>query len=320
MKILLTGSTGFMGKNVLSALLDSNFEVISPVRSISQGKLKNNHKNFLSVEGDFWDDLLFETYKKFNPKVIIHLAALRGEGLGNFDEYHRVNIAGTEKLVDYALENHTELFIYCSTVGVYGTIPVTLPAGSETTPEPDNNYHLSKYQAEKIVTEKLKNKIPYIILRPTITYGPGDNGFLVRLVNLIKGRKFPLIRRPVNIHLLNIETFSSLIIKLVINRITANGYLTVADRSPVLLSDVVNVIYNHYYSANYPGYLKIPGIFYDIMKASAVLFKMSKLETSLRLISDSWYYDTTTLVKACPIVLTDTLQNIRSYLNNGYFE
>ena len=320
MKLLLTGSTGFIGKNVLSALLDGNFEVIAPVRAQSWEKVNKSDKNLFSVTGDFWEDSILGAYKEFAPEIIIHLAALRGEGLGNFDEYHRVNIAGTEKLVDYALENDTKLFIYCSTVGVYGTIPVTLPAGSETTPEPDNNYHLSKYQAEKIVTEKLKNKIPYIILRPTITYGPGDNGFLVRLVNLIKGRKFPLIRRPVNIHLLNIETFSSLIIKLVINRITANGYLTVADRSPVLLSDVVNVIYNHYYSANYPGYLKIPGIFYDIMKASAVLFKMSKLETSLRLISDSWYYDTTTLVKACPIVLTDTLQNIRSYLNNGYFE
>ena len=320
MKILLTGSTGFMGKNVLSALLDSNFKVIAPVRAQSWEKANNSDKNLFSVKGDFWQDSIFESYKEFDPEIIIHLAALRGEGLGNFDEYHKVNIAGTEKLVNYALESDIKLFIYCSTVGVYGTIPATLPADLDTTLSPDNSYHLSKYKAEKIVTEKLKDKIPVTILRPTITYGPGDNGFLVQLVNLVKHKKFPLIRRPVNIHLLNIESFTSLILQLVTNRITVNRRLIVADRSPVLLSDLVNVIYNHYYSANYPGYLKIPGIFYDLMKASAVLFKMSKLETSLRLVSESWYYNSATLQEVFPIEFTDTLQNIRFYLNNGYFK
>ena len=54
MKILLTGSTGFIGSNVLSALLDRQFEVIASVRSVSHGKLTIKHKNLLSVEGDFW--------------------------------------------------------------------------------------------------------------------------------------------------------------------------------------------------------------------------------------------------------------------------
>jgi nucleoside-diphosphate-sugar epimerase len=320
MKILLTGVTGFMGKNVLSALLDSNFKVIAPVRAQSWEKVNSTDKNLFSVKGDFWEDSILHAYKEIAPEIIIHLAALRGEGLGNFDEYHRINIAGTEKLVNYALENDIKLFIYCSTVGVYGTIPAILPAGLDSVPKPDNNYHFSKYQAEKIVTEKLKDKIPFIILRPTITYGPGDNGFLIRLVNLVKHKKFPLNWRPVNIHLLNIETFVSLILELVTNSITVNHCLVVADRSPVLLSELVNVIYNHYYSANYPGYLKIPGIFYDLMKASAVLLKMSKLETSLRLVSESWYYDTAALLNAYPIELTDTLPSICSYLNIGYFE
>ena len=319
MKILLTGSTGFIGHNVLTKLLENKYEVVAPIREESWEKVKTDNKNFLSIKGDFWDNSLFETYKELNPKVIIHLAALRGEGLGSFDEYHKINITGTAKLVDYALENDTELFIYCSTVGVYGTIPAALPADQETTLAPDNNYHLSKYQAEKIVTEKLKDKISFVILRPTITYGPGDNGFLIRLVNLVKHKKFPLIRRPVNIHLLNIETFTSLILQLVTSRITVNRCLIVADRSPVLLSDLVNVIYEHYYSVDYPGYLRIPGIFYDLMKASAVMFKMSKLETSLRLVTESWYYDISPLTKILPIQLSDTMQNIQSYLRNGYF-
>lgn len=320
MKILLTGSTGFMGRNVLSALLDNQFEVMAPVRSISHGKLTIKHKNLLSVEGDFWDDSVFNAHKKFNPEVIIHLAAMRGEGLGNYDEYHKVNIVGTEKLAEFALKNGIKSFIYCSTVGVYGTIPADLPAGLETTLIPDNNYHLSKFQAERIVAEKLQLDIPFIILRPTISYGPGDNGFLVRLVNLVKNKKFPLSHRPVSIHLLNIETFKTLVLFLVQNNIKVNDPLIVADQSPILLSNLVNVIYNHYYSADYPGYLTVPGVFYDLMKKVIVLFKMSKLETSLRLVSESWYYDTSALTKTLPVELSDTLQNIQSYLRNGYFK
>ena len=320
MKILLTGSTGFMGSNLLSTLLDNQFEVIAPVRSTSRGKLKNNHKNLFPVEGDFWDDLVFDTYQKFNPDVIIHLAAIRGEGLGNYDEYHRVNLIGTEKLVNYALENGVKSFIYCSTVGVYGTIPISLPAGLETTLNPDNKYHLTKFQAERIVKETLTDKIPFFILRPTITYGPGDNGFLVRLVHLVRNKKFPLNQRPVNIHLLNIETFKTLILFLLRNNIKMSDPLIVADQSPVLLAEIVNEIYHHYYNSNYPKYLMVPGIFLNLFIQITSLFKMSKLETSLRLISESWYYDTSPLAKMLPVNLSDTMEGIQFYLRKGYFE
>jgi thioester reductase-like protein len=318
MKILLTGSTGFIGSNVLSSLLDNQFEVMAPVRSVSHGKLTIKHKNLLSVEGDFWDDSVFDAYQKFNPDVIIHLAAIRGEGFGNYDEYHKVNIIGTEKLVNYALENGVKSFIYCSTVGVYGTIPISLPAGLGTNPSPDNKYHLTKFQAERIVTETLKDKIPFIILRPTITYGPGDNGFLVRLVHLVKNNKFPLNRQPVNIHLLNIETFKTLVLFLVQNNIKVNNPLIVADQSPVLLSEIVNGIYHHYYNSPYPKYLRVPGIFFELLKKVTVLFGMSKLETSLRLISESWYYDTSSLSKILPVQLSDTMEGIQFYLRKGY--
>ena len=318
MKILLTGSTGFIGGNVLSSLLDNQFEVMAPVRSVSHGKLTIKHKNLLSVKGDFWDDSVFDAYNKFNPDVIIHLAAIRGEGFGNYDEYHKVNIIGTEKLVNYALENGIKSFIYCSTVGVYGTIPISLPAGLGTNPNPDNKYHLTKFQAERIVTETLKDKIPFIILRPTITYGPGDNGFLVRLVHLVKNKKFPLSHRPVSIHLLNIETFKTLVLFLVQNNIKVNNPLIVADQSPVLLSEVVNRIYHYYYNSNYPNYLLVPGTFFNLFKSITSFFKMSKLETSLRLISESWYYDTSPLAEIHPVKLSDTMQSIQFYLRKGY--
>ena len=78
MNILLTGGTGFIGKNFINLLLKSNHSVL--VLSRTKSKKKKNI-NFLKTSLNL-SNLSFKKIKKFNPTVLINLA---WEGIPNFD-------------------------------------------------------------------------------------------------------------------------------------------------------------------------------------------------------------------------------------------
>ena len=78
MNILLTGGTGFIGKNFINLLLNSSHSVLVLTRKESK-KIKNI--NFLKTSLNL-SNLSFKKVKKFKPSVIINLA---WEGIPNFD-------------------------------------------------------------------------------------------------------------------------------------------------------------------------------------------------------------------------------------------
>jgi len=108
---------------------------------------------------------------------VIHVAAIRGGGGASSGEFQEVNVNGTERLLRAAYERNVQKFIFCSSVGVHGTIPVTVPAAIETALHGDSQYHQSKIASEAAVQDFIRKGLNAYIVRPTITYGPGDDGF-----------------------------------------------------------------------------------------------------------------------------------------------
>ena len=144
------------------------------------------------------------------------------------------------------------MFIYISSTGVYGTIPIHLPADEETQLRPDDDYHISKFEGEKIISNSLTDKIPFIILRPTTTYGPGDDGFLFKLINMVKNHSFVLIRDNIEIHLLDVFTVGHIIQQLMEKNRQTHKILNVCDAKPVALSNLVDLINRHFKNKKYP--------------------------------------------------------------------
>ena len=317
-RIVLTGASGFIGDHLLQTLIKDELEVIVPVRNFKKFNDQDKLANVKILPGLFYDDAVLENISAFKPEAIIHLSAIRGEGKGNWEDYFRVNVNGSAKLCDFALQSNVKLFVYISTVGVYGTIPRELPANIHTQLIPDNLYHQSKYEAERLVIKKLNGKIPYIILRPTITYGPGDNGFLMKLIDLVKMKKFPLTRKDIKIHLLNVQTICEFVSLLLQRKNSENVIINLADRQPVSLASLVNLIHSHFHGVPYPTYLKVPAWFYSAGKKIADFLQWKKLKTSIQLISESWYYDNSQLYNQFVITQFDTLTSIRDLLKNEY--
>ena len=72
MKILVTGSTGFVGKNLVTRLISEDHEILELTRSIKKSKeLFGNKTIKLKIT-----DLKFKLkIVEFNPEIVIHLAS-----------------------------------------------------------------------------------------------------------------------------------------------------------------------------------------------------------------------------------------------------
>ena len=230
MNILLTGATGFTGKRFLEILLLRNYNVRVLLRETSNtDKIDKKVKIF---QGNLFDDSFLKSSMS-DVDIVFHLAALRGETCRPWKEYEETNIILTQRLLEASC--HVKKFIFCSTVGVMGSGTGL----SESSPlRPRGNYHKSKSEAEKICLN-YKNTI---IIRPSIVYGPGDNGFLYKLINLIKKRRFVIIGNGKNkIHMVHTDNLCKGFIDMALKGRAGETYI-LADRKALTISEMSHIV------------------------------------------------------------------------------
>lgn len=198
--MLITGSTGFVGQNLVKRLLETtNYRIYVIVRNIKKfkqifGNMNNSTKKllipiYLNTPEKQPPEKYTRIFSKYKISKIIHIGAISGEQRLCWSIYNAVNILWTRNLLlgllNYQIPNEQKKFIFTSTVGVYGTIPIKLPADEKTPYNPDGKYHLSKMIAEQFLIKiKEKYQIPIVILRPTTIYGTGDHGFIYKIIRL----------------------------------------------------------------------------------------------------------------------------------------
>lgn len=178
MKILLTGSNGFLGKYLYNTL-SSEYSVFTLSRSYS----------------DFNIDLSIET-PSFSDSFdcVIHSAGLAHINFKSIDQsklFFQVNVLGTINLLK-SLESTSlpKYFVFISSVSVYGLsegigIDENYPLNA-TDP-----YGLSKIEAEKIILKWCSERnIICTILRLPLIVGENPPGNLGAMINAIKSRKY----------------------------------------------------------------------------------------------------------------------------------
>lgn len=293
--ILITGATGFIGSHVAERFLDNKkYRVVLISRKEKDYKNINDlkRKGAKVFEGNFFDrNLLKNIFAEISVDYVVHIAALRGGGKGTGSLYRTVNVTGTESLLEFSLENKVNKFIFCSSVGVYGTIPGNLPADLNTSFNGDNRYHLSKIKAEEYVGQYIDRGLNAFIIRPAITYGRGDDGFPSTLISLAEKKMFLLSGEDIKIHLLDVRKFAELTELILDKEIINSRYFIAADHSPIELKKLIDLIHYRKHERHYPPFLVLPSFFFKLAFIMFSMIKNEKWKTRMQLISKSWYYD-----------------------------
>ncbi len=153
---LVTGSAGFIGSNLVEALLSLNQSVIG-LDNFTTGKHENlkaatriNPGNFTLINGSIND---FETCRLATQNVdfVLHHAALISvpESLSQPQNYHATNAQGFANILEASRANHAKRIMYASSSAVYGDSPENPKLESKLNPE---NF-LSPYALTKYLNE-----------------------------------------------------------------------------------------------------------------------------------------------------------------------
>lgn len=169
-KIVITGASGFIGSNLVPLLLKKHYQItVLDQRGASYPKsVKVVHGNLLTGEG--LDEFLE------GSDILIHLA---GQVLPGVTTMEEGNTKTTRNLVLKAEQYKVKKIIFASSVAVYGNSKTKIFKETDKC-NPDTDYGLSKFKAEKIVEKWGKKKgSQYAILRFFSLYGYGNKKGLI---------------------------------------------------------------------------------------------------------------------------------------------
>lgn len=185
----MTGANGFVGLNVVSALVEAGHRVTAYVRAGSNTKFLEPFG--VNVVRGSLDDAAAVTAAMRGAQAVIHTA-------GNTSANHRdmpaliaANVNGTQSVVDAAVTNRLSRIVYTSTTSTIGATNDASKPADETTPlrgfRSRSPYAITKQRAEEIVQSARGRGVECIILNPAEVIGPYDHtmqwGRMVLAVN-----------------------------------------------------------------------------------------------------------------------------------------
>ena len=201
MRILVTGGLGFIGHKVVK-LLQPNNEVIVYDSMTDYGILDRTELAWLHkertkgitgniVRADIRNEfMLRQTFFMDQPNVVVHMASFPRAKVVDADP-----MAGSQVMVTALLRLLKECemadvrrFVYISSSMVYGNFKDRVTEDAICAPQ--GPYAIMKYMGELLVKDFCtRNKMEYVIVRPSAVYGPLDvedrvvSKFLVNAMN-----------------------------------------------------------------------------------------------------------------------------------------
>jgi GDP-4-dehydro-6-deoxy-D-mannose reductase len=173
-KLLVTGSTGFIGRQLLSRFSSSKFEIIN---------LNHSH-------GEIWDEMTWVNLPRVD--TVIHMAAKTfvPDSWTYPQDFLKVNFQGAVCALEYCRKHHASLIFLSSYM--YGE-PKFLPIPESAEVKAFNPYGLAKKLAEELCEFYTSQyNVDVTILRPFNVYGPGQSSdFLIPFIiqQAMEGKK-----------------------------------------------------------------------------------------------------------------------------------
>lgn len=179
---LVTGATGFIGTHLVRTLAERGIRV----RALARDPVKAKRLLAPNVEvmiGDFGDPDVISGLAE-GVDTIFHLASVM---VGTPDEFQRVDLDGTRRLLEEAKRAGVRRFVYTSTLGVYPFGDLRDGAMVSHATPVDESDRIGPYSAAKIRVERMlmeatrQGEIEAVVVRPGLVFGPGTTPYLTHL-------------------------------------------------------------------------------------------------------------------------------------------
>jgi len=246
-KILVTGANGFIGHNLYKNLIKLNYSVKGTARNFDT-VLINCDTKYISV-GNIdsktnWDHALE------GVDCVIHCAG-KAHVINKKDEldiYRVINKDGTKHLAEQAVKAKVKRLIFLSSVKVNGEStgnfddPIIFT--NDDTPNPKDNYAISKFEAEQALWEiASKTNLEIVIVRLPLVYGKEVKGNLKRLIKLIKS-KIPLPFADIKNKrsLIGIDNLVDVLARCIEHPKAAGKTFLVSDGEDLSTTELINII------------------------------------------------------------------------------
>jgi UDP-glucose 4-epimerase len=198
MKYIVTGGAGFVGSHLVKLLVEKEHEVIV-IDNLHTGKKENLESVIEQITFKKIDIRNYEELEGVMKNIdgVFHQAALTvvQDSFENPQEYHEVNVDGTENIFKLAQKNNFKV-VYASSSSVYGH-QEKIPIIENAIRNPINPYGQTKLDDEYLVEKYSKLGVKIIGLRYFNIFGQGQTleyaGVITKFLDRIKQNESPII-------------------------------------------------------------------------------------------------------------------------------
>lgn len=288
-QVLVTGATGFLGAYILKDLLErSNAHVYCLVRAKSESeaiqRLKENCQHLFGEENyNAWAQerisiivgeiglkqfgLSDEQYTELANTIdsIVNSAAMLWH-YGKKEDFLRINVAGTQDLLDFCHHGKTKTFNHISTLAVSGRRtdnPNNLFTEEDfhENMQAPNLYVETKYEAERILLAGIAKGLPVRIFRPGFVMGDSKTGQFkkqmtgdaqyMHLQGHIYMRTAPPLHDDDYMDITPVDYASASIVYLAYTEPAESGVYHVCNPKPIRKGDIWNLVEGYGYPLRY---------------------------------------------------------------------